>query len=120
LLLFLCKCNFSITGECNNKVYKEVYSPNKINKIVKFDRECGATVANSIQLSVISYKDTLPNESGNLFITNSKVGGYIETDTSVSVFWLNDTTVKIKYDKDLDIFKKDTAVNKIKIFYEVK
>ena len=120
LLFILTKCNLNITGDCNNHISQQIANNSKTFKIVKFDRGCGATTANSIQLSVVIHNDSLPNEAGNIFISNSKVGGYIERDTSVLASWLNDTTVLIKYDKDLEIFKKDSLVGRTRITYEVK
>jgi hypothetical protein len=71
-------------------------------------------------LSIVNHDDSLPNEAGNIFISNSKVGRYIERDTSVLASWLNDTTVFIRHDKNMEIFKKDSLVGKTRIIYEVK
>jgi hypothetical protein len=120
LLATFTSCNFNITGECNNHVYQQIDNGNKTLKIVKFDRGCGATTGNSIQLSVVSYNDSLPNEAGNIFVSNSKVGMYIERDTSVQASWLNDRTILIRHDKDLEVFKKDSLVGKTRVVYEVK
>jgi hypothetical protein len=120
LLFILTNCNLNIAGDCNNHVYQEINNNSKTFRIVKFDRGCGATTGNSIQLSVVSYNDSLPNETGNLFISNSKVGGYIERDTSVQASWLDDTTIMVRHDKDLEIFKKDSMVERTRIVYEVK
>lgn len=121
LLLFtMTNCNLNITGDCNNHVFQQIANSSKTSRIVKFDRGCGATTDNSIQLSVVNYTDSLPNETGNIFISNSKVGGYIERDTSVLASWLNDTTVLIRHDNDLEVFKKDSLVGITRIIYEVK
>lgn len=113
-----CSCN--IVGDCSNHIFKQINNSNSSYKIIKFDRECGATTGNSIQLSVIKYYDSLPNEGGNIFISNSKVGGYIEHDTSVQFSWINHAAILIRYDKDLDIYKKDSIVNNIKVIYQLK
>jgi hypothetical protein len=120
LLFILTNCNLNITGDCNNHVSQQIVNKSKTFKIVKFDRGCGATTANSIQMSVVNHNDSLPNEAGNIFISNSKVGAYIERDTSVLASWLNDTTVLVKHDKDLEVFKKDSLVGRTRIIYEVK
>jgi len=121
LLLFaLTNCNMNITGNCNNHVSQQIANSGKTFRVVKFDRRCGSTTANSIQLSVVNYIDSLPNEAGNIFISNSKVGGYIEQDTSVIASWLNDTTVLIRYDEDLQLFKKDSLFGQTHIIYEIK
>lgn len=120
MLFILTNCNLNITGDCNNHVVQQIANNSKTLRIVQFDRGCGATAGSSIQLSVVNYNESLPNEAGNIFISNSKVGGYIELDTNVLASWVNDTTVLIKHDKDLEIFKKDSLVGKTRIIYEVK
>ena len=120
LLFILTNCNLNITGDCTNHVVQQIANNSKALRIVKFDRGCGSTDGNPIQLSVVNYNESLPNEAGNIFIANSKVGGYIERDTSVLAFWVNDTTVLIRHDKDLEIFKKDSLVGKTHFIYEVK
>ncbi len=114
------QCVTNIGGECSNTIYKQIDNEKKIFKIIKFDRNCGATTSNSIQLSVLNFNDSLPNDGGNIFISDSKVGGYIERDTSVEVIWIDNNLILIKYDRDLRIFKNDTLVNNIKIMYQLK
>jgi hypothetical protein len=120
ILTLLLDFSCDITGDCNNYNYKQINNEDNTFKILKFDRGCGATTANSIQLSLINFSDSLFNEPGNLFISNSKVGGYMENDTSVQPYWKDRTTIVIKYDKDLDVFKKDTLVYNIKVVYQAK
>ena len=117
IILTLLQFSCDITGDCNNHIYAQIKNNDNTFKILKFDRECDATTGNSIQLSLVKSTDSLPNKSGNLFISNSKVGGYIENDTSVQPSWTDDTTILIKYDKDLNIFKKDSLVYNVKIVY---
>lgn len=69
---------------------------------------------------MIKYNDSLPNESGNIFISNSKVGMYIENDTSVQATWLNEVTILVRHDKDLEVFKKNSLVGKTHVIYQVK
>ncbi|MBK9980973.1 MAG: hypothetical protein IPP15_00880 [Saprospiraceae bacterium] len=111
-------CN--IAGDCSNRIYKEVFNSNHEFKVVKFDRGCGATTGNSIQLSILKAVDSLPNEGGNLFICNSKVGGYIERDTSVQITWLTNNEILVKYDRDQTVFKKESLIKNFQITYLVK
>lgn len=120
LLVTFTRCNSNVTGDCNNHVYEQIDNSKRTFKIVKFDRGCGATTSNSIQLSVIDYNDSLRNEAGNIFIANSKVGMYIERDTSVQASWLNDSTILVRHDKDLEVFKKNSMAGKVNVVYEMK
>lgn len=115
-LLFFCGC--SAADMCANKPLAEYFNRTKNHKIIKFDRNCGATTANSIQLSVIPVEEDLENSAGNIFIANSLSGNDLKNDKSVLVSWLNDHTIKVKYDSRLKIFKKESANGKFKIIYE--
>jgi hypothetical protein len=79
---------------------------------------CGATVGNSIQISVISYADSLSENSGNVFIASS--AGWDESDTTVIPVWLDDNSILIRYDSARTIFKKDSIINQIRISYVPK
>ncbi len=105
-------CN--ITEGCDNQIYARINSGDNKLKVIKFGRDCGATTKISIQLSLIKFTDSLPNETGNIFICDS------QNDTSVRALWVNTSTILVSYDKDLKIFKKDSLVNNIKILYSTK
>ena len=113
-LLFL-RCNFA--GDCKNHVVKELENENKTFKIVKFDRGCGTTTGNSIQISIIKADDKLPNEGGNALVIDSKVGLYLERDTSIYFRWVDNNSVEMKCDTDLIFYQKESVVNGIKIIY---
>ena len=118
LAIILSKCN--IAGDCSNHLSSQISNAKGNFKIVKFDRGCGATTDNNIQLSVIKFSDSLPNESGNIFISESKVGANLDLDTSVQAHWVNDTTIIVTHDRDLGIFKKNTQVKKLTVIYQLK
>jgi hypothetical protein len=120
-LTYLCfSCNFNVAGDCKNHIYGEIENQARTFKIMKFGRGCGATTGNSIQLSIIRHNESLLNEAGNTFISNSKVGMYIKRDTSVQPSWINDSTVLIRLDSDLEVFKKDSMVGKVRVIYSIK
>lgn len=64
--------------------------------------------------------ESVENRERIIFIAASKVGANLDRDTSVKASWLNDFTVLIKHDKDIEIFKKDTTLEEIIIKYEIK
>lgn len=103
-----------ITGDCSNHVAAEIASPNQNYKIVEFDRGCGATTGNSIQLSVIKSTDSLPDDAGNIFIADSTI-----RNKCVLASWINDKTILVKHNDNLRIFKKDSLVAGFKIIYEL-
>lgn len=118
VVVIFSKCN--IAGDCENQVLLKIINNSKSHKIVKFDRGCGATTSNNIQLSVLKFSDSLSNEAGNIFISDSSEGVANEEDIGVQVYWLNDSSIKIIYPKDLQVFKKDSLVNNFKVIYETK
>jgi hypothetical protein len=65
---------------CGNTVIREVLSPDHRIKAVVFQRDCGATTGFSTQVSLLSAQATLPNYSGNIFLTDDA--------SDISVRWL--------------------------------
>jgi hypothetical protein len=106
----------NITGDCKNHIYQKITSPNQKLQIVKFDRGCGATVGNSIQLSLTKLTESLPDEAGNIFIAES-LGSWDQSDSSVSIKWINDREVEVLYDSTLKIFKKEHLHLNVNISY---
>jgi hypothetical protein len=67
-------CDRLADGMCRNDVIAILESPDRIRKLVSFQRDCGATTAFSTQVSLLEYGgEPLPNDSGNVFI--SDIGG---------------------------------------------
>ena len=120
IIIILLGYNCNIAGDCKNHILLTIYNNSKTLKIVKFDRGCGATTSNNIQLSLLKFSDSLSNEAGNIFISDSPVGGYTDKDKSIQASWFNDNTIKITYPKELQVFKKDSIVNNFKVIYEAK
>lgn len=61
---------FNLPDPCSNEVVSEVPSPNGELKAVIFTRNCGATTANSRQITILPASGSLPNEAGNIFISD--------------------------------------------------
>ncbi len=80
----------AIGDMCRNELYAEVLSPDYEHKAVVFQRDCGATTGFSTQISIISAKDELQNESGNIFIIDGQ-----PARVSPEVRWLSDTELSI-------------------------
>jgi len=106
----LSSCN--MTGGCSNTIEKRINSFDSKSKILIFKRDCGATTGNSIQISVLQLKDSLPNDVGNIFISNARGG--------VEASWVNEKIIQIKYDRNLQIYKKDLLVSGFQVIYQIK
>ncbi len=106
--------------QCTYKIFDEIPNSKRNYRIVKFYNWCGYTTSNNINLSVLKNGESVENRERIIFIAASKVGANLDRDTSVKASWLNDFTVLIKHDKDIEIFKKDTTLEEIIIKYEIK
>lgn len=90
---------------CGNKVVATEISPDRALKAVLFERNCGATTGFSSQVSVLAALDDLPNEGGNAFAANARVG---DTQTAwggpfVALQWRDPQTLALTYDAGADI-----------------
>jgi len=117
-LLIAAFCIGCTNDLCSNQVIIEKVNNSKTQKLIHFDRDCGATTGNSNQISIISIDGNLDNNKGNIFIAGSGSGSNLEVDREVIAEWLNDTAISIKYDTTLTVFKKIDKLGKIKIVYE--
>jgi hypothetical protein len=52
---------------CGNEVYSQVLSPDGKHKAIVFQRDCGATIGFSTQISIVGSSDEFKNESGNIY-----------------------------------------------------
>ena len=118
ILGLTCLSACSPADQCTNDILAEYRNPSRIYKVIAFDRGCGATTASSIQLSVIPIEEDLENTSGNIFIASSISGNDLKNDRTIMVSWLNDSTIKVKCDSRLNIFKKENKNGKFNIVYE--
>ncbi|MBS4178867.1 DUF5412 family protein [Lederbergia citrea] len=94
-------------GMCANEIVKKVDSPNGKKTAYIFKRDCGATTAESFQLSILNNGGDLKNKSGNTFVSSEEF----------SVEWLNDSKLQIKYDQTSETFKMDSRVKRINVEY---
>src|SRR5687767_11331532 len=64
----------NFTQDCENEICQTTTLQNQKVKIVKFQRDCGATTGSNTQISIIPINQELENESGNIFIADSDRG----------------------------------------------
>jgi len=101
---------YSFPSMCENKIIKIATSPDSTNKIVLFERSCGATTGFSSQISIINNNDNLSNESGNIYIAEGYPSNY-------SMVWISNNSVYITGTSENN-FKKVLKFNNINIQYE--
>ncbi len=93
---------------CENTIVQTIVSKNITAYI--FQRACGATTGNSIQVSVLDSNKALPNKPGNIFI--------LDSDSVVTATWTTDTNLLITYECDEEqVRKKEMILDDITIEY---
>ena len=100
------------SGMCGNEIIVETFSPDKQNKAVLFQRDCGATTGFSTQISIINAKKNLPKESGNVFIADGH-----PDDSNVKLQWLSPKKISIEIGLKKKVFKNEHQLNGIEIIY---
>ncbi len=100
---------------CENQVFTEVVSPNKIHKAVLFQRDCGATTGFSSQVSLLNADSTLANESGNIMV----VDGHPDNNAITLTWSSNDELVisQARFSKQYKAEQTWGSFNKINIRY---
>ena len=113
--------NSFLKSGCGIKKYLEIYSPNKEQKAVVFEYDCGATTDFATHISILDGDEILEKtDSGNLFIADSNHGeanmkGEI---IDIKVNWKNNDTLIIDYDKRARIFKNKPSKSGVNIIYK--
>lgn len=106
LLLALAGC-----VPCANEIISESVSPDGASKIIIFSRNCGATTGFNTQATILKRNQSLPNDGGNVFVLDQG---------EAIVKWKTDTEVLVTADAASRFFKKESAVNGIRIVYQTK
>ena len=94
---------------CCNEIIEQIVSPDKNNKLVIFQRDCGATTGFSTQISIIEVNQILKNEGGNIFIADTNHGAAPSGPgggPKVIANWDNNNQITIKYHANARIFKE--------------
>ncbi len=82
---------------CANSATEATTSPDGCLRAVVFKRECDATTSVSMQVSVLSAKEWLPYEAGNVFGLNRNHRP--STSLDVHVRWIGPRELLIRYDR---------------------
>jgi ABC-type uncharacterized transport system auxiliary subunit len=105
---------FIFCGCCSNKAPAEHFSPDGKWKYVSFDRNCGATTRDNLQISILRASESLSNKSGNTFIADDNHGA---ARFVAQAEWVSPMELKITYSAKARIFKKESKVQIIAIKY---
>jgi len=104
---------------CENDVIQQIQSPDGQSKVVIFERGCGATTSTSTQVSILPTGSDLPDEVGNIFITDSNHGA-APRGPEISAEWLNRQGLKIIYDRRAAVFTKIKRFKNVTITYKTR
>lgn len=107
-------CN--LAGTCGNDLIKEVSNNNY--KVFIFFRDCGATTANSVQVSILNSNKKFDDDiMGNVFtVDDINTKSYLDS-SSIDVKWLSKDSLEIIFDKKLNTYNKEVKVSDISIVY---
>lgn len=109
-----------MSGMCGNTVISELPSPDGTKKLVVFERNCGATTDFSTQVSIFPADTSLPNESGNLFISDTNHGAAPAGPGGgplITATWDNAQSVVLTHDSKVRVSKAESHVAGVKVRY---
>lgn len=108
------------SGGCENSLLSEVGSPNGRLSAVLFARSCGATTADSTQISVVR-AGVVPAASGNAFVADANHGaadGSAGGGPWVEAVWVDDDNLIVKYDAQARVFTEQPHIAGVKVTYQ--
>ena len=101
---------------CENRLISEEPAPGGNRGALVFERSCGATTGFSTHVSVRHALGPLPKSGGNVFAADSDHGA--AKDMTVSVRWVTQDQLIIRYPSRARVFKKEAQVNGVAVAYE--
>ena len=116
LTLFIYTIQIAFDGMCGNKFLSETSSPDRIYRVVVFQRDCGATTGFSTQVSVLKAGERLPNQSGNLFIADTdrgKAPSGMGGGPEVRLSWTGLRSVRLIHHKNTRVFLANLRVAEV-------
>jgi hypothetical protein len=125
LPLVLSACGAVGDDVCRNELKREIPSPDNRLKAVIFERDCGATVPPSTQISLLKTGENLSDgETGNVFISNR---GFDEQEAAdgakranTEIRWLDDKQLIVSFDDAAGVkpTRMKQQVEGVKIIYD--
>lgn len=105
---------------CGNEMISESLSPDGSRRLVVFERNCGATTGFTTQVSVLPAKAPLPNEKGNLFISDTDHGAAPSGPgggPSIMVTWESDRSVILTHHPKARVGKAEPEAEGVQVRY---
>ena len=106
---------------CGNEILNEFVSPDHSKKLVVFQRDCGATTGFSTQASVLAINETLPDEGGNVFSSDTNHGAAPAGrggGPELRIRWETPNRVILEHHTATRVFKAARHIDRIEIHYE--
>ncbi|WP_251357921.1 hypothetical protein [Kangiella sp. TOML190] len=97
---------------CGNQIISETPSPDLRQKIVVFERSCGATTGFSNHISILDINEELANEPGNIFIADGH-----HDENLPKVIWKSEDQLEISYTNNGDVYKKESSLKDVAILF---
>jgi len=109
---------YDFLGLCDNDIIKNLPSKDNAYKAIVFNRSCGATTSDSVQVSIKRFNDELSDsENGSIFIMDEN---NIIDAKAINPIWQTDNILLIKYPKTARIYKKVQSFKGINIDYSIQ
>lgn len=99
---------------CSNALKQRIPAPDGGKDAVVFERDCGATTAPSMQLSIVDPGD-LPSDGGNALTTELR-----DDRKSISLSWVTPDRLLVTIPKDAELFEQNTSVSGVRIEYRLE
>jgi len=106
---------------CGNVVIAQYPSPSGEQKLVVFQRSCGATTGFTTQASLLRVDEAFSNRSGNVFSADTDHGlapAVPGGGPELLASWQNSRTLRLSYDPRTRVFKAESSVARIDIQYQ--
>lgn len=100
----------SALGACENSSQSSEASPDGTYTAHTFVKDCGATTAESYQLSILKSGKELKNKGGNTFVSMKPF----------DVEWTSDKALTVTYPASAQNFEMDKKVGKVNVIYVEK
>lgn len=107
----------SLDDGCRNRIVRAYPSPDGKRTAILFERDCGATVGKSLQVSVLPPNEE-PKKGGNAFVADDNHGQAPSREGSyVALRWLSASDLLIAYESRARVFKNQAEVDGVAIVY---
>ena len=100
-------------GMCRNQILSEIPSPDRILKVVIFERNCGATTDFSTEISLLPLSTSLPDDTNHGRAPIASWGG-----PEVKVHWESSHKLVIERHTMARVFKAEKQIDGVVVEYK--